>query len=392
MTRVQLPLRNACSTFKTWRFGRLFLFAAVGLVCSGPPSVADKPQPRDAERMRLIREPTVKWLPPPVPLLNADARTEAEMKRYTETIGVTEVALDMVPIRGGRFLMGSLEKEKGCKPDEGPQHKVAIEPFWMGRCEVTWEQFNLCAQSLDLARRKARKMEPTARDRLCDALAKTTMPYTDLSFGMGHKDCPAVCMTQFTAKLYCKWLAARTGRCYRLPTEAEWEYACRAGTTTAYSFGDDPARLGEYAWYTGNSDDRYHPVGTKKPNPWGLFDMHGNVAEWVLDQYQADFYGKSAVKSPLAVPTKPYPCVVRGGSWDDGPAALRSAARRRSEEWKTQDPQQPKDIYYHTDASFVGFRVVRPLRIPSEEECKRHEMTPEDVRQFEQHINAGTNH
>ncbi len=162
-------------------------------------------------------------------------------------------------------------------------------------------------------------------------MTRPTKPYTDMSFGMGKEGFPAISMTQLAAKTYCKWLSAKTGRYYRLPTEAEWEYACRAGSKTAYSFGDDPAKLGEYAWHADNSDDAYHKVGTKKPNPWGLYDMHGNVCEWTLDQFTSNFYQKCAgktVKGPLALPTKLYPQVVRGGSWDDDEQAkLRSAAR-----------------------------------------------------------------
>ena len=154
-------------------------------------------------------------------------------------------------------------------------------------------------------------------------------------------------MTQFAAKVYCRWLSAKTGRYYRLPTEAEWEYACRAGTNTAYSFGNDPAKLGDYAWFTDNSDDKYHRVATKKPNPWGLYDMHGNVSEWVIDQYVADFYGKTAGKpadNPLAPGTKEFGRVVRGGSWDDEAEKCRSATRRASEkDWKKQDPQNPQE-------------------------------------------------
>jgi formylglycine-generating enzyme required for sulfatase activity len=188
-------------------------------------------------------------------------------------------------------------------------------------------------------------------------------------------------MTQLAAKTYCEWLSAKTGIYYRLPTEAEWEYACRAGTTTAYSFGDDPAKLGEYAWYFGNSEEAYHKVGKKKPNPWGLYDMHGNVQEWCLDQYHPDFYarlaGKEPVKNPLAVPTEIYGRIVRGGSWDDDAAVLRSAARVPSiPAWKKRDPQFPQSVWYLTDADGVGFRLVRPLRVPSQLEIDKLNLEP----------------
>ncbi|MBN1908883.1 MAG: SUMF1/EgtB/PvdO family nonheme iron enzyme [Pirellulales bacterium] len=316
----------------------------------------------------------------------ANATSQAEMKAYTEKIPGTDVSFDMVPIPGGTFVMGSPEKEKKRNEDEGPQHEVAVEPFWMGKCEVTWDEYDLWATKLDKQRREIKKIKGDVYDEKADAITHPSPAYSDMTFGMGHDKYPAICMTQLAAKTYCKWLSAKTGRFYRLPTEAEWEYACRAGTKTAYSFGDDPKKLGDYAWYFDNSEEQYQKVGKKKPNPWGLHDMHGNVAEWVLDQYVPDFYVKSVgktLKNPLAVPTELYPRCVRGGSWDDEAEALRSAARRGSEEeWKSQDPQIPQSIWYHTDADFVGFRVVRPLRQPTPDECKLYEPDYEAIREF----------
>jgi formylglycine-generating enzyme required for sulfatase activity len=251
---------------------------------------------------------------------------------------------------------------------------VAIEPFWMGKCEVTWDEYEIWSFNLDIKLRTLHEKQPTALDKLADAVTRPTPPYTDMTFGMGKSGYPAICMTQLAAKKYCEWLSAKTGRYYRLPTEAEWEYACRAGTTTAYSFGDDPEQLDQYAWYFDNSRGKYQRVGQKKPNPWGLHDMHGNVAEWVLDAYDPNYYQQLAGQTttrPYNPPRSLYPRVVRGGSWDDDPPRLRSAARRGSDpSWKQQDPQLPQSIWYHTDATFVGFRVVRPLREPSAEELK----------------------
>jgi formylglycine-generating enzyme required for sulfatase activity len=308
----------------------------------------------------------------------ADAASAADMKPYTQDISGTPVTFDMVPIQGGTFTMGSPDSEAGHQPDEGPQHQVTVDPFWMGRCEVTWDEYEIWTFNLDIQRRKLNKVEATALDKVSDAVTRPTKPYTDMTFGMGKEGFPAICMTQLAAKTYCQWLTAKTGHYYRLPTEAEWEYACRAGTNTAYSFGESPDHIDEYAWYFDNSEDAYHPVGKKKPNPWGLYDIHGNVSEWVLDEYQASFYktmpqDKPAL-NPFTPPTRAYPQVVRGGSWDDDPTRLRSAARRGSDKtWKIQDPQIPQSIWYLTDALFVGFRVVRPLHEPTAEQ-KAHYM------------------
>lgn len=300
------------------------------------------------------------------------ANVKADLKAYTQVISGTNLEFEMLPIPGGVFTMGSPANEEGRQDDEGPQHPIRIEPFWMGKHEVTWDEYETWMFSLDIQRRKLNDIVPTENDKLADTIIRPTKPYTDMTFGMGKEGYPAICMTQWAAKNYCQWLSAKTGHYYRLPTEAEWEYACRAGTTTAYSFGDDPAELDDFAWYYENSDDGYHPVGQKKPNPWGLHDMHGNVAEWCLDAYDAESYSRfptdTPTLNPYHAPRGPYPHIVRGGSWDDDPERLRSAARRASEKsWKMQDPQIPQSIWYFTDALFVGFRVVRPIDEPSAE-------------------------
>lgn len=313
----------------------------------------------------------------------AEAKTEKEMKPYTEKITNTDVSFDMVPIPGGEFVMGSPADEKNREEDEGPQVKVKIEPFWMGKHEVTWNEYDIWSFNLDIQRRKLMRLKSDDKEKAADAVTRPTKPYTDMTFDMGHDGYPAICMTQLAAKTYCKWLSEKTGHYYRLPTEAEWEYACRAGTKTAYSFGDNPAKLDDYAWHYANCNDTYQKIGQKKPNPWGLYDMHGNVSEWVLDQYIPDAYkkwsGKGTLKSPInpTTPEKLYPRTVRGGSWDDDPEALRSANRiASSADWKIQDPQIPQSIWYHTDAIFVGFRVVRPLKVPTAEERKKYNLDP----------------
>jgi formylglycine-generating enzyme required for sulfatase activity len=302
---------------------------------------------------------------------------ESEMKPYTNTIPGTRVAYAMLPIPGGEFVMGTPASEANRKPDEGPQHKVKISPFWMEKCEVTWNEYELFMYPDEERRTRATVASDGAGDKLADAVTHPSKPYVEMSFGMGKDGFPAISMTQHGANKYCQWLSAKTGHFYRLPTEAEWEYACRAGTTTAYYFGNDASKLSEYAWYEQNSDFKYQKVGRKKPNPWGLYDMYGNVVEWVLDQYDPDYYQRSSGSGPVLDPwnkaTKPYPLSVRGGSWDDEAAACRSGARRGSDRaWKMQDPQLPKSIWYFSDAQWVGFRIVRPLKVPSAEQMQKY--------------------
>ena len=292
---------------------------------AAPPNSEDEAV---AEILRLSLSPATGWMPKPLENPQAEAQDQSGMKAYTEKIPGGDAGFDMVPIPGGVFKMGSPENEAERNEDEGPQHDVKIDPFWMGKYEVTWQEYELWAMQYDQFHRpKANEGEKANEyDKLADAVAWPSRPYTDMSFGMGKPGYPAPCMTQLAAKMYCKWLSAKTGRYYRLPTEAEWEYACRAGAATAYSFGNDPKKLDDYAWYDGNSEEKYHKVGKKKPNAWGLYDMHGNVAEWCLDQYAADSYKEGEGKlleNPLVPSTKAYPHVVGG---DRGSTGRNSAA------------------------------------------------------------------
>ena len=290
------------------------------------------------------------------------AGPKGDLKPYKKTIPGTTVDFEMVPIPGSEFLMGTPESDNGRK-DDRPRHKVKIEPFWMEKFEVTWDEYRLFM----FARLSG---ETPGTDSVADAISRPTRPYVEMSFGMGINGYPAISMTQHAANKYAEWLSAKTGQFYRLPTEAEWEYACRAGSTTAFSWGDDASKADEYAVYGNNSNGKYAKVGTKKPNPWGLFDMHGNVMEWTLDQYIADSYGHS---SDWERSKDPYPHSVRGGGWSDDAKALHCGARNSSDaSWKAQDPQLPKSIWYLTDAQWLGFRIVRPLKVPSAKEMRAY--------------------
>lgn len=295
---------------------------------------------------------------------------DGDFIKYTENIESTDVVFNMIPIQAGEFMIGSPESEANRDADEGPQKMVQLDAFWMMETEATWDLFELFIDTEKSA--LVGYLSPESKVQ-ADAVTRPSTPYLDPSFGMGKINYPAISMTQFAALNFCKWLSETTGKFYRLPTEAEWEYACKAGTNTVYSFGDNVDALTDYAWYWDNCEDKYHEVAQKKPNPWGLYDMHGNVAEWTLDQYQEDFY--SILKDGDVNPWRRYdnlhPRTVRGGSWNDDPESLRSSERLKSNrDWQKRDPQIPKSFWWNTDAPFLGFRVIRPAKEMSKEQIK----------------------
>ena len=313
------------------------------------------------------------------------AAVPTPMKAYVESMAGGKASFEMVPIPGGTFKMGSPANERGHSADEDPQHQVTVRPFWMGKTEMTWEAFDLYAYDKDIPMGAGKGSTPGAQQSGpadADAVTRPTSPYSDPTFGYGRKGHPIISISHHAAMEFCRWLSAKTGKTYRLPTEAEWEYACRAGTTTAFSFGPTPRTLSEYAWFEANAEYMPRPVGLKKPNPWGLHDMHGNVAEWCLDLYDKNFYKKfkpliPAVEPVLIPNAERYPHVVRGGSWDEDPVGLRCAARAASNiDWNQQDPQRPQSIWWLTDALHVGFRVVRPLEEADDLKGLRSKVTP----------------
>lgn len=313
-----------------------------------------------------------------------DAEPVSETAQYTEEIPGSEEEIEMALVPGGTYEMGPFEN--------GEIHEVKVDSFWIARYEITWDEYNLFRDEVleDIRTQVYKNLygvdidadavsSPTLTEEALDLLRDNDIPadiislpsppYSDMTAGMGTDGFPAVSMTHYAAFMFTKWLTVKTGNFYRLPTEAEWEYACRAANPDAYEPITDQDELNRFAWHRDNSDRKYHQPGKKEPNALGIYDMLGNVAEWTFDQYYEDYVSQlehNPADNPFFKPAQLYPRSVRGGSWMD-PAASASCLQRRGSNpnWKMRDPQLPKSLWWHTNAPFVGFRVVRPVNEPN---------------------------
>ncbi len=312
------------------------------------------------------------------------------MVPYEVQIPGTDAAFWMEPIPAGQFRMGSSETESGRDDIEGPQIAYDVDAFWMARHEVTQGEFRHYMKMYSVFKNfEYKHFTEVNADNQVDAVSAPTVIYEpDYIFEFGeHVNMPIPTVTIYAAKQYSKWLSLITESQLRLPTEAEWEYACRAGTTTAWHFGDDPKMLSDYAWYAENSYDAgYRKVGLKKPNPWGLYGMHGNVAGWVHDycaKYKPDDRLRNAAEDWIRT-DKIDPRSVRGGSWEFPAHKCRSASRLPSdhEAWRDDDTDLPQSPWWLTTdpARGVGLRLMRPLK----------PMTDQQKKEFWEPMNEGT--
>ncbi len=297
---------------------------------------------------------------------------------FTETIPGTKISFDMVAITGGEFIFGSPEDESYRRKDEGPQNNVKISSFWMGRIEVSWDEYDVFYKETGAGSHNESKMIASKENNLVDAVTGPTPAYGNPDQGWGRGQKPAITMTHFAAKTYCEWLSEKTGKTYRMPTEAEWEYACRAGGKGAYYFEGEPEQFAEdrltnmlfgldttinkYVVYISNSAGTTH-LPNKQENAFGLINMLGNVKEFCSDYYREDTYTLLTENENSENPTGPETgneYVIRGGSYKSTVQDVRTAARgsTKTEAWLITDPQIPKSRWWYSDCNDVGFRVV----------------------------------
>jgi len=297
-----------------------------------------------------------------------------KFENFTEHIPGTEVSFNMIAVPGGKYNMGSPDNEPLREDDEGPVREVTVSPFWIGEVEVTWDEYLAFFQATSSQGRTEGQIVTTKK---VDAVTGPTPPWGAPDQGWGKGSRPAITMTWYAANVYCKWLSQKTGKYYRLPTEAEWEYACRGGSSTPYFFEGNPKKfssegfvkkifkpdtavIASYVIYKENSNYRTAEPSAVKPNPFGIKNMSGNVAEFCSDYYSADAYKNDTVSINPRGPLEGKERVIRGGSFKSDAKDVRSAARdfTKTDIWLMTDPQMPKSIWWYSDCIDVGFRVV----------------------------------
>jgi len=292
-------------------------------------------------------------------------------KKYTETVTAkdgSKLTFDMALIPGGTFTMGSPAGEAERVDCEGPQHQVQLSPFYLCTTETTIEMFLIYYQETGTAKKEFAEEQAAQKAEAentagVNAVTGPTPVYGDMTMGYSKKH-PAIGMTWHNATTFCKWLSQKTGKKYRLPTEAEWEYAARAGSTKPFGACDTADGLKDCAWYKDTAEMEPHAVATKKPNAWGLYDMQGNVREWVQDFYSPTGYADTAKETPTG-PKEGKVHAARGGFYDSPAGELRCAARGFEEDWwRMNDPQIPKSRWWLPQIDSVGFRVA--CEVPKE--------------------------
>ena len=301
-----------------------------------------------------------------------------EFKTFTEQIPHSVVSFKMIAIPEGTFQMGSSNKEPFRKPDEGPVHKVTLSHFYMSETEVTWDMFwEFYSKTMSEGRTPPANVFANNSRPDVDAISGPTPPFGFPDQGWGGGARPAITMTHYAAETFCQWLSKMTGKKYRLPTEAEWEYAARGGTETPYFFEGNPKTfsnmgfwrkfksastdgISSYVIYTNNSKNRTQEPDAVKANPFGLKNMLGNVWEYCADKYDPNAYSKAGDNSINPLVTEGDEYVIRGGNYDSDASDVRCAARSftKNDEWLKTDPQQPKSIWWYSDIRGIGFRIV----------------------------------
>lgn len=297
---------------------------------------------------------------------------------YEEQIPGTMVSFKMVAIPGGSFKMGSPDKEPFHKPDEAPVRNITLSPFFIAEVEVTWDQYwAFYGQTMSEGRTLPEEVYANNSNPDVDAISGPTPPFGFPDQGWGGGDRPAITMTHYAAETFCQWLSKKTGKKYRLPTEAEWEYAARGGTETPYFFEGNPKTFSDqgfwrkffsakiegiapYVIFSKNSKNRTQEPSAVKANPFGLKNMLGNVMEYCADKYDPEAYSKTDANVTNPLITTGDEWVVRGGNYTSDAADVRSAARdfTKHDAWLKTDPQQPKSIWWYSDIRGIGFRVV----------------------------------